>query len=49
MDFESTGAPLKPTRERYNALMVLLRERYNALMVLLRERYLFWAVVELLR
>jgi hypothetical protein len=38
MDFESTGAPLKPTRERYNALIVLLR-----------ERYLFWAVVKLLR
>jgi hypothetical protein len=38
MDFESAGAPLNPTRERYNALMVLLR-----------ERYLFSAVVKLLR
>jgi hypothetical protein len=38
MDFESVGAPLKPTRERYSALMALLR-----------ERYLFWAVVKLLR
>jgi hypothetical protein len=38
MDFDSDGAPLKPTRERYNALMVFLR-----------ERYLFWAAIELLR
>jgi hypothetical protein len=38
MDFESAGTPLKPTREGYNALMVLLK-----------ERYLFWAVVKLLR
>ena len=38
IDFESTGAPLKPTREHYNTLMVLLR-----------ERYLFRAVVKLLR
>ena len=38
MDFESVCTPLKPIRERYNALMVLLR-----------ECYLFWVVVKLLR
>jgi hypothetical protein len=36
--FGSVGAPLKPTGERYNAMMVFLR-----------ERYLLWAAVGLLR
>jgi hypothetical protein len=37
MHFKSVGSPLKPTRERYSALMVFLR-----------ERYLFQAAVDLL-
>ena len=28
MNFKSVDAPLKPTRERYSALMDFLRERY---------------------